>query len=183
MKDVGDVSAGLSSSTFGTWSVNDSNNNTVGAGFFSNGSVTPTTSMPTTGTASYTGSAVGAVDLTSTGAVYTFGGTASLNANFGSNSITGGITGNQAYSTGNSSGNPTAAGTINDINLTGGTISGNAFSGTATASSTAGTAGNIAGSSGTFRGNFYGSSAQEVGGTFNMTGTNAIVGGSFGAHK
>jgi hypothetical protein len=181
---------GLSYSSFGQWSFNDTTSNKTPAavGWYAFG--TPVTgTMPTSGTASYSGKADGAVALPGSSAAYTFSGTATLNANFGANSITGGITGNNVYNINSSGSGGTSIGTTNDINFSAGTISGTGFTGTAAASSTAGTSSvNMSGATGTFRGNFYGpvsgGGPAEAGGTFNLSsGSTVMVTGAFGAKK
>lgn len=188
VSDVG-ATANLSYSTFGQWNITPSGSTTATAslGFYSVGSPTPAANVPTTGSATYTGGALGVASLNSSSTSYLFSGIATLNAVFSSGTISGAITGINAYSGQTNS----PAGTLNDIDLTGGTISGNGFAGSASTSSTAGTAANFSGATGSFRGNFFGPAAQEAGGTFNLTNTtttgttttNALISGSFGAHR
>jgi hypothetical protein len=187
VSDVG-ATANLNYSTFGQWNITPSGTNTSASiGFYSVGSPTPAANVPTTGSATYTGGALGVASLNSSSASYLFSGIATLNAVFSSGTISGAITGINAYSGQTNS----PAGTLNDIDLTGGTISGNGFAGSASTSSTAGTAANFSGATGSFRGNFFGPAAQEAGGTFNLTNTtttgttttNALISGSFGAHR
>jgi transferrin binding protein len=182
LSDVG-ATANLNYSTFGQWSVNTgSNSANTSVGFYSVGSATPTASVPVTGSATYTGGALGIAVLNQSSTGYLFNGIATLTAIFSSDTISGAITSINAYSTGQPN---TPVGTLNSINFTSGTIGGNGFAGSASTSSTAGTAADISGASGTFRGNFFGPAAQEAGGTFGLTNstTNAIISGSFGAHK
>lgn len=184
LNDVG-VANGLSYSTFGDWTTYNGSNNLVGFGVYSVGSQTPLSSMPTTGTATYSGGAIGAVVVNSSGTSYGLSSSSvTLNANFGANSITGTIANISAYSVSNAGTAP--VGTMNDINLTGGTISGNSFTGSAAASSTPGTAVNITGATGSFLGSFYGPAAQEAGGTFNLSSgsgaSSTLITGAFGAH-
>ena len=181
---------GLSYTTFGTWDVNatPTANQSYYVGTFGGGlaGVAQTASMPTSGSASYSGGAVG--DVLKAGTANAWYGNSSLTANFATNGITGSITNINAYGVGNCSGtgNPcnTSSGTLNNINLTG-TISGSAFSGTATAASGAGTAVDISGATGPLQGGFYGPSANEVAGTFHMTSTTGPITlfGAFGAKQ
>ena len=196
---------GLQYSGFGVWSLTTcGNNSTTGclplyagsfAGEQSTGSATTTASMPRTGLATFTGGAVGYVVQSAASNVAgnnvgRFWGTSVLNANFATNALTGSITGINAYSVsgGGSAGTTqTSLGSVNNINLTG-TISGSSFTGTTSASSTAGTAFNIAGATGSLSGGFYGPTAQEAAGVFNLSTTTSgtlttTVLGSFGAKQ
>ena len=184
---------GLQYTNFGTWSLtpcaNNSNCTPAYAGTFGGGQqgVSQTASMPTTGSATYTGGATGfvlqpaAINSDNAGQFY---GTSSLTANFGTGAITGAITGIQAYSPNGSGNTQTLFGTVNDINLAG-TISGSTYTGTATASATAGTAFDISGATGTLKGAFYGPGAAETAGVFNVSGgpNSTTLAGSFGAKQ
>jgi hypothetical protein len=180
---LNDVSAtaNLNYSSFGQWSISTAGS-TMSTGFYGVGSPTPTASVPTTGSANYSGVAIGVAVLNQSSTGYLFNGIATLSAIFSSNTISGGISNIKAFTAGQSN---TPVGTLNAVNFTGGTISGNGFAGSASTSSPAGTAADISGASGTFRGNFFGPAAQEAGGTFSLsnTTTNAIISGSFGTHK
>ena len=194
---------GLQYSGFGLWSLTAcSNTSTTGclptyAGTFAGekNPGTTTASMPKTGLATFVGGAVGyVVQPVIAGAagnnIGRFWGTSVLNANFATNALTGSITGINAYSVG-SGGNAgtvqTSMGSVNNINLTA-TISGSSFTGTTSASTTAGTAFNIAGATGSLSGGFYGPTAQEAAGVFSLSSTtNGVlttsVLGSFGAKQ
>ena len=185
--------AGLQYSGFGLWSLTTCGNNSTSgcvplyAGTFAGeqGTGTITVTMPRTGLATYVGGAVGYVVQqvpagTAGNNVGRFWGTSALNANFATNSITGAITGIQAFSVNNSGNGEVDYGSVNNINLSA-TISGSNFTGTTSASSTPGTAFNITGATGNLSGGFYGPAAQEVAGVFNLTGTNTSVLGSFGS--
>jgi hypothetical protein len=180
LSDVG-ATANLSYSTFGQWNVS-TGTTTNSIGFYSVGSPTPVANVPTTGSATYTGGATGVAVLNASNTGYPFNGTATLNAVFSSETITGAVTNINAYSIAQPS---NSVGTLNDIDFTAGTISGNGFAGTASTSSTAGTAATTSGATGTFRGNFYGPAAQEAGGTFSLTNSSPSISisGSFGTHK
>ena len=144
-----------------------------------------TAAMPTTGSASFTGGAVGRLaqpaSLNPTNAANYYG-TINLTANFASGAISGAVTGIQLYAPGNNT--TPLAGTSNDVMLTG-TIAGSGFSGTATAGLTVGTAFDLTGASGNLRGGFYGPNAAEAGGVFSLTGgpKETTLSGSFGARQ
>jgi len=175
---------GLQYSDFGEWATGQQ---TVTAatgttlvssyGVYGVGVATPTAQMPTTGTALYTGSAIGVLGYkpaTATSTVVTnITGVTELTANFASGALTGGIYGVRA----------SPAYYVNDILLTG-TIKGNGFSGGATVGGYAGSI-DLTGVTGTFGGGFYGPNAKEITGTFSLSGgTNGVtVIGAFGAHK
>jgi len=191
-------SQGLQDTEYGIWL--ESNSNVVAnfttptsAGTFAVG--IPTSIMPTTGTANYTGGAAGTVVTPNVNGE--FAGTAKLTANFANNggTITGTISGSSASTTVpipfSAANNGVGAGTINPITLTGGTIAGNAFSGTATA-----IAGNPVASTvditpgnanGAFGGTFNGVSAAEISGTFHLSSGSGVgatnVIGAFGAKQ
>ena len=167
----------LQYSDFGFWTAGSAASSpSTEVGVFAIGNATPSANLPTTGSAVYTGIASG-VYANSAGSGY-FGGSASLSANFASNSISGSIS--DIRVTPSISGPVT--GSMNAISLSG-TISGGTYAGTATAASTAGTAAAITGAAGTFGGGFYGTSASETTGIFSLTGgaSNAQLIGSFGA--
>jgi hypothetical protein len=184
---------GLQYSSFGVWSLNPCNNNSnctpAYAGTY--GGAQPgqalTATMPTTGTAAYTGGATGyviqPVATNSTNAAQ-FYGTSSLTANFATGNVTGSITAINAYSVNNGGSGQTLLGTINNIGVSG-TISGSTFGGTASVTGSAGSAFDIAGATGTMKGGFYGPAANEVAGVFNLSGgaNNTTLMGSFGAKQ
>jgi len=167
-------SISLTYSNFGVWqdTNDDATTNIVNAiGYVSYG--IETDNVPTTGTANYTGFVQGTLYDGSgvTLAVSNVLGRASFTANFGTNGITGNFT----------------EMTIQDINvnnapvlpwvnfdLTGGTISGNEFSGTL---------GNFtaAGYTGSLNGGFFGPNAEEVSGTFSIQGPAQDAIGGFAA--
>ncbi len=181
---------GLQYSAFGVWNVspcdNTSNCTPAYAGTFAGAQPGQalTVSMPTTGTATYSGGATGFVlqpIANNSNNVGQFYGTSSLTANFSTGSISGSITGINAYGV---NGGNTLLGTVNNIGLSA-TISGSTFAGTANVTGSAGTAFDIAGATGTLKGGFYGPSANEVAGVFNLTGgaNNTTLMGSFGAKQ
>ena len=132
--------------------------------------------MPKTGEADYAGLATVSADQ----AIYSYwlplSGVVDLHANFGDGTITGNITKNTDGET---------LTTIGDISLTAGTIVGNGFSGAATGKPTAGAKYDISGAKGVFHGNFFGPSAVEAGGTFNLSdkGMKTFIAGSFGTRQ
>lgn len=142
-----------------------------------------TTTMPTTGSATYTGVTSGTSLVNATNTAYDLNGVVSLTANFATSNITGSITRITATNTNGLI--PVAAGSFNNITLTG-TINGNAFSGSAAAGAVpAGTnpASIAAGTAGTTAGHFYGPAANEVTGVWALsTGTVQAL-GSFGAKQ
>lgn len=168
---------GLQYSIFGTWDKYPSNASTMTFGGYAGGG-NFTMSMPTTGSATYTGRA--AAYVLGNSVLYDLGGSLNLTANFAASTITGSMTGMTARdSTG------AAAGLFNNVALAG-TISGNAFTGTATAGALpAGTnaAAIAAGTAGTSSGHFYGPAANEVTGLWGMSGGGVTVVGAFGAKQ
>lgn len=170
---------GLQYSAFGLWDkypLNASTKTFTFGGYAGGGNFTMT--MPTTGSATYTGRAA-AYELGNS-MIYDLRGNLNLTANFAASTITGSMTGMTAYdNTG------AAAGLFNNVALAG-TISGNAFTGTATAGALpAGTnaAAIAAGTAGTSSGHFYGPAANEVTGLWGMSGGGVTVVGAFGAKQ
>jgi hypothetical protein len=183
----------LQDSEYGIWAENGTTAglsattaSTVGAFAFG----TPTTIMPSTGTANYVGGASGVATSTNGGLPATgnggeFAGTANLTANFGvgGGTITGAITSIKYENAGTAT-----VGTMNNINFNSGTIAGNTFTGTTNVGAAPAVSANnldITGATGTFGGQFNGLNAAEVAGTFNVTGggNTAKVIGSFGAKQ
>ncbi|MBU6207533.1 MAG: transferrin-binding protein-like solute binding protein [Alphaproteobacteria bacterium] len=177
--------AGLSYTNFGQWNLSPCANTAsclptyvgVYAGGAPGQSPTPIASMPTTGTATYSGGAYGLVTLASTStngvaSVSDFYGTSNLTANFATGGITGSITGINAYSVGGGSGQ-TLYGTLNTIGLTA-KISGSSFAGTTSVTGGAGTATafDLTGATGKISGAFYGPTAQEAAAVFSLSGGN-----------
>ena len=148
---------------------------------FVTGYKTPVGSIPTTGSATYSGKTVGFVYYPVEGGAWETGiglahisGDASLDANFGTGAITGGLT------------NMTAGGLPwNNVALAGTISSGvNSFSGTAAVTSAPGgiTALNAAGT-GSFVGMFFGPGAAELGAVWTLFDGIATATGSIGAKK
>jgi len=156
----------LSSSAYGVWATDDDLTVVSRAGTFAIGNLTSPSSMPATGSATFTGSTTGVGGATSGNGYYVLQGDAQVIANFGTQSVTTNLTNLKTQDIYNS----TATGTL--PNLTGtSTLSGNAYAG-----SIAGTA-----LSGTIKGNFYGTAAQETAGVWQASGSGNAWLGSFGA--
>lgn len=170
------AATGLDWTTFGTWDAFDgASARSMGA--FVTGYRTPAGSVPTTGTATYTGSTEGRVMYPNVGSLGGVGvgylsGNATLEANFGGGSITGSLT--------NMSG---PGGAWNSVSLAG-AISGGNFTGTSAASSSPGTLGSLSGSaSGTLAGTFFGPGAEELGAVWTLhDGVNSAI-GTIGASR
>ncbi|HET7832770.1 MAG TPA: transferrin-binding protein-like solute binding protein, partial [Gallionella sp.] len=146
-----------------------------------------TTTMPTTGTATYNGISRGAaiVDTAGTWIGFDLTGNLALTASFtpSGGAITGSITGITATTV--FAGQTFTAGSFNDIALSG-TITGNGFSGTAVAGTVPAGNAPIAiapDTAGTTAGHFYGPAANEVTGVWTMSTPTAFVAGSFGAKQ
>lgn len=163
------ATSNLSWTTYGTWYSSSFPTRNYGA--FVTGYKTPAGSVPTTGTATYTGSAQGRVFYPDAGGQNGVGltyvsGNASLQANFGSGSITGSLT------------NMTnGSGPWNSVSLLG-AISGGNFTGTTAATSAPGTLGSLRiSATGTFAGLFFGPVAQELGAVWTLhDGTSTAIG-------
>ncbi len=169
----------LTYATYGMWAESVGTNAPITAGTYATGVTTTSGQMPTTGTATYSGHLTGFVISPNTAANITDG-AVSLNANFGSNTVNGGITGITTVHGGNTPIN----GQMNDITLAGGTISNGGFAGTAfAASATSATSINVAGANGTYAGKFYGPGAAEAAGNLSLSGGGSTVVGAFGAKK
>jgi hypothetical protein len=147
---------------FGEWEKYDANFNPTQIGYFAVGSITPATSMPLSGSASYSGDAMGR--YFESGGFEDFTGSVNATASFGSL-------------------NPTM-----NFTLSGSTMSQpmiNVAGGLSITNPTSSFAGNVGGDMlGQVSGKFYGPQAQEIGGTFNLTnGLNGRLVGSFGAKQ
>jgi len=152
----------LSYSGYGVWATNDTG--TAGRiGFFSLGNATST--MPVSGTATYTGTTFGAANAS--GMIYGVEGTIQLAANFGTGTVTTNISNiqTQQLGTNTTASLPSMSGTA--------TISGTQYSGTLSGGSL----------SGTSTGTFYGPNAAETGGTWKVTGGGVTAIGSYGAKQ
>jgi hypothetical protein len=165
--------AGFNYQSFGVWD-RVTAGTSFDAGVFSVGAPTPGSAVPTTGTANFVGLANGFfVDSATHNAFFT---TANMNAsaNFAAQTI--------AFSTTNtltvSTANPSSVGNANaGLNLTGN------FSYPAGTNFFLGTVTSANGMSGSGAGRFYGPAAQEIGGTYNLSGTAGSMIGSFGGKQ
>lgn len=148
--------AGTGSGTYGAASV---------------GAATPASSVPTTGTATYTGYTGGRY-VASDGTYYFTSSNMTANANFATRSI--------SFATSNTSQTPDllTSSTNSNLNMTG-TLTYSAGSNQFT-----GSVSTTSGLTGTATGRFYGPTAQEIGGTFGVTGSGTTVyGGAFGGKR
>ena len=174
--------AALNYTTFGTWGAKKRfhDGSPIYAGAFAGASpgATFVTTMPTSGSAAYTGHAVGVVNAGGHGLDWL--GTISLTANFAAmgGTLSGAIANIGVYKNGT-----TLVGSMNDIVFNTGTFSRKAFYGTLSAGLTAGTAANLTGGRGTYKGAFYGPNAAEVAGIIDFSATNVHLTGSFGAKQ
>jgi hypothetical protein len=154
----------LNSAAYGFWASGDTAT-TGRAGTFAFGNLTPTASMPATGSATFNGQTFGVGGATSSSTVHALQGNAQIVANFATHSVTTNLTN---LSTQNISTN--AVGSLPDLTGTF-TISGAAYTGPLS--------GGVL--SGTINGNFYGSAAQETAGVWQASGGGNSWIGSFGA--
>jgi len=154
----------LNSAAYGFWASGDTA--TAGrAGTFAFGALTPTASMPATGSATFNGLTIGVGGATSGSTVYALQGNAQIIANFASQSVTTSLT--------NLSTHDVSTNAVSSLpNLTGtSAISGNAYTGAISGT----------GLTGTINGNFYGSAAQETAGVWQASGGGNSWIGSYGA--
>jgi hypothetical protein len=166
---------GFEYQTFGTW-VTGAGTGSGTYGFISVGNQTSPSSVPTTGTATYTG-VTGGRYSDSNGADYFTSSSMSATADFAARSL--------AFST-----NGTAAtrdllntSSATNLNLSGSlsyTAGSASFSGSVSTTGV-GTGGSAL--TGTATGRFYGPTAQEIGGTFAVQSGNEFYGGAFGASR
>lgn len=156
---------GFEYQTFGSWATGiDTGSGKVGV--FSVGAETQVANIPTSGTAEFQGKAA-AHYVDENGTLDSMGADATLTADFANREVT--------FATTNSrlSDNTAAA----HLNMTGNMT----YSGSNSMSGTVSTTG---GMSGTMDGRFYGPGAQEVGGTFTLTGQgNETLAGGYGAAR
>jgi hypothetical protein len=154
----------LNYAAYGLWASGDTA--TAGrAGTFAFGNLTPTASVPATGSATFNGTTIGVGAATSGSTVYALQGTAQIIANFATQSVTTNLT-----NLGTKNIWTNAVGSLPNLSGTS-TISGNAYAGTI-----AGT-----GLTGTINGNFYGPAAQETAGVWQASGGGNAWIGSYGA--
>lgn len=154
--------------SYGVWLTGQgTGSGTVGAA--SVGSITPTASIPATGTGSFSGNSLGMYVNSSGQAFYTVA-NMTANANFATQAVTFATTGTTTVNlaTGVSASAPTLNLSSN-MTYTGGTLSGAITSGS--------------GMSGTATGKFYGPTAQEIGGTYALSGGGSGMFGGFGGKR
>jgi hypothetical protein len=160
---------GLTSSAFGLWALsyeNDPSGNGAGRAFaFAFGNLTPSASVPVTGSAIFNGTTTGLGGGGGANSLHALQGNAQIVANFSTQSVTSRFTN---LTTQNIYTNVT--GVLPDLNGTS-TIAGNAYSG-----SISGT-----GLTGSINGHFYGTAAQETAGVWQAFGAGSNWMGSFGA--
>ncbi len=149
--------------SWGTWSteLSASNKTVVDGSRWIAGTLTPTTSMPSSGTATYNGTVQGM--SYESGALKTLNGTHTMNANFASGTITGTMNVNYA-----SIGASYATTNLNAVS-----ISGNGFAGGL----------NGTDNTGSIKGSFYGPAANEIGGTWALSKTGSSAAGIFAGKK
>jgi len=159
--------------TFGVWD-RLSSSTSFDAGVFSVGAATPGAAVPTTGSGNFSGLANGFF-VNSSGTAFFTTANMTANADFVNRTIT--------FSTANTQtvnlSTPTGAGSPNpSLNLNGmftWTAGNNLFSGSLN------TLGNAM--TGTGNGRFYGPNAEEIGGSYNLTGSGNSMMGSFGGKR
>jgi hypothetical protein len=170
-------STNLSLSTYGTWMRTEGTATPARYGVFAFGATTTTSAqMPTTGTGTFVGRATGFFDTAGSDSDVSFSGDITVSANFAGRTLGAVINGVTTRSV-----NSSSTGTMGNIVLGGGVISGAFFAGTA--AGVAGGSTDVGGLTGPFAGAFYGASASEASGTFTLSGTTARVIGSFGTRR
>ena len=156
--------------TYGVWMetsasgvLTGSSEQVTGAGGFVIGDATPVADMPRAGSASYRGQAV-AVELRDGRAPRTLSGTSTANVDFGTGRVNASATLEDAVS----------RSPFGTVSMNGLAISGNKFSGTATATT---------GHTGSVEGSFAGPRAAEIGGAFELAGPSAVYGSFAGSSR
>jgi hypothetical protein len=178
-----DATHSLTYVTYGLWSqTNQVDANAQGGyGAFVAGNVTPTANMPITGSATYSGTAIGQLSPSS-GGYDILSGTMTASANFATRTVNGSMSLN---ANGDNIANATNSGFWNTVTWNQAVIAGNHFAGTVSAPATGVNSviaseamqGNVAGA-------FYGPQANEIGGAFNLAGANGSTSlGAFGGKK
>jgi|GEM_PF-6683262 hypothetical protein len=178
----GQISAAFTTMTYtllGAWSYVPPSGGTSYLSQIDTGYATPASGVPTSGSASYSGTAASGTGVAGAYAVPsgsgtiqtgTLSGDASLSTNFASNSFTGSFTNMQAQASGSSTTTP-----WNSVSLNGTLVrqpSGAVLQGTTSttgAPAGAGTAGFSSAATGTVVGQFNGPTAQEVGGIWTLS--------------
>lgn len=173
--------SGLSYVALGSWAPPSASGGVSSFTEFAFGYETPPTSLPTTGTASFSGTARGTVFTPGTAFVGTaVNGVAALSVNFGSGNITGAFTQMQYVNPANP-GSSTAPNYLpwNDVSVNAMIAAGtNQFSGSTGVTSTPGSPLSLKPSAtGYINGLFYGPSAQSIGGIWSLSdGTSSVLG-------
>jgi len=177
----GGAASTLSYATYGAWTRALSATSVVGFGVFATGTPSTIAQMPTTGVATFTGTAMGFVVPSASADTASFTGTAALNTDFATRTITGQVS---SIVTRNIA-TPATTGTLGTIVFGSGTYgsSGLTFSGMAAAVPQTGAAYDLTGATGQFAGVFYGPNAAEAAGSFNLTKTGLSLIGSFGVKR
>jgi hypothetical protein len=166
---------GFEYQTFGTW-VTGGGTGSGTYGFMSVGNQSSGSSVPTSGTATYTG-VTGGRYADSNGADYFTSSSVSATADFAARGLT--------FSTNGTAITRDLLNTSSATNLNlSGSLSYVAGSGSFSGSvSTTGVGTGGSALSGSATGRFYGPSAQEIGGTFAVSSGNEVYGGAFGARR
>ena len=171
--DVLVYDASLNYAVYGQWEHDNDAAATSGAtGDFATGSQTPAANMPISGTANYSGHAIGG--LSAGGTTYALVGTSSFAADFGARTVSGTLSLNATPDGG------ATVGLWNTVMVGAAIAAGtNQFAGTASAPAASGFVATPA-MTGTATGNFYGPAANELAGVWKLSGTGATALGSFG---
>lgn len=165
----GSPTLNLSYVTYGNWVFkDDAFQENFATGYMVFGIRTAAGSMPRSGTATFNGQTVGTM-VDAGGTLYTVSGTGSLAADFAAATISGNFTGMEARNVQNSAVKP-----WRDFKTTG-TISGNAFNGSAASKDGA--------LSGLHYGGFFGPAAAEAGSNWFLSGGNEVAYGAFVGKK
>jgi len=193
LADGGKINAAFGTMTYtllGGWAYTPASGNKAYIGQVVTGYGTPQASVPTTGTANYsgTGGVIGAYTVPTASNTIELGilnGDASLSVNFATNATTGSFSNMQAKAIGSTTTTP-----WNNLTLTGTLTTGanaQTLDGPITTTGATGTAGFSGAASGSFHGALYGPTAQEIGGMWTLSESTASGGkaavGTFGAHQ
>lgn len=151
---------------YGVWATGINSGNGGNAGAVSVGSVTPASGMPTTGTATFTGNTAGYVVIS--GSPSNYGASMSASVNFGARTI-------NFQTTGTTLADGTA--------LAGGNLTGLFVYGAGSSQFAGAVATVNGGLKGSAAGSFYGPTAQEIGGTYSLSGAVGGMVGAFGGKR
>jgi hypothetical protein len=164
----------LQYSHYGIWEHDDNAAQSSGQiGGFASGSITPPGGMPVTGTATYSGHALGALSTGSQS--YALVGTSVMTANFGRGTIVGTMALNATPDGG------ATTGFWNDVSLSA-AITDSGFLGTVSAPASTAVIAQTPAMTGTTTGQFYGPNGNEIGGIWTLNGVGASALGAFGGH-